>query len=361
MSLSPAESPLPGPGGVPVPRTLADLLSPDWLTSALSGSFPGLRVSAVTPGPVISRVATNARFRVDCAGGLPSGLSAHLCAKGYFSPEGWPSRVTSRFEVLFYRHLAARTGIRTLRSVYADIDAETGHGVVITEDVAEQGATFLDATSPYTVEQAAQSLGQYAQLHAATWGDRQAGTAADWLKPRLDGTLRRGIPEISHNFTGTDIGAGVPAAVRDAARLRAAYEALVEESRIPAPWPVIHGDAHIGNVYLDGTGRPALLDWQTVQRGPWYLDVGYHIASALTVEDRRRAERDLVAHYLDELRGHGVEVPARPDPWLGIRRGILRGFYMWGITMKVRPAVTSVMLHRLGTAAEDHDAYGAVA
>ena len=42
----------------------------------------------VTPGPVISRVATNARFTIDCAGGLPDGLSADLCAKSYFGEIG---------------------------------------------------------------------------------------------------------------------------------------------------------------------------------------------------------------------------------------------------------------------------------
>jgi hypothetical protein len=89
--------------------------------------------------------------------------------------------------------------------------------------------------------------------------------------------------------------------------------------------------------------------------------VGYHIASALTVTDRRRTEKDLVSHYLGELRAAGVEVPPGEDPWLGIRRGILQGFYMWGITLKVRPAVTSVLLHRLGTAAADHDALASVA
>jgi hypothetical protein len=333
-------------------------MAPDWLTSALRTRFPGIRVTRVTPGPVVSRVATNARFHIECEGGLPSGLVPHLCAKGYFSADGWGSRRTSSFEVLFYRDLAARTGIRTLHSVYANVDPETGHGVVITEDVAERGARFLDATSEYTPDQVAQSLRQYARLHAATWGDPGIGAAA-WLKPRLDAALSRGVKEISGNFE-SDIGAGVPVEVRDADRLAEAYRVLVDGSRDPLPWSVIHGDAHIGNVYLDGEGQPSLLDWQTVQRGPWYLDVGYHIASALTVEDRRRNEKDLVRHYLGELRAAGVEVPSREDPWLGIRRGILQGFYMWGITLKVEPAVTSVLLHRLGTAAADHDAFASV-
>jgi aminoglycoside phosphotransferase (APT) family kinase protein len=123
---------------------------------------------------------------------------------------------------------------------------------------------------------------------------------------------------------------------------------------------VIHGDAHVGNVYLDALGQPSLLDWQLVQRGMWYLDVGYHIASALTVDDRRRMERDLLRHYLDRLAAAGVDAPSWDAAWLGMRRGIVHGFFLWGITLKVDPAVTSVLLERLGTAAADHDAFAAV-
>ena len=42
--------------------------------------------------------------------------------------------------------------------------------VVITEDVLAQGGLFLDVRSPYTTDQMADSLEQYATLHAATWG-----------------------------------------------------------------------------------------------------------------------------------------------------------------------------------------------
>jgi aminoglycoside phosphotransferase (APT) family kinase protein len=152
----------------------------------------------------------------------------------------------------------------------------------------------------------------------------------------------------------------VPDETRDAQRLADAYRALVAQVRGATPWSVIHGDAHVGNLYLDGAGRPSFVDWQLVQRGPWYLDVGYHLASALTVEDRRRTEKDLVRHYLDRLGAAGVDAPSWDDAWLGIRRGVLHGFYLWGITLKVDPAVTSVLLRRLGTAAADHDALAAV-
>jgi len=133
-----------------VPDTLEELLSPQWLTSALDPRFPGIRVTAVTPGPVISRVSTNARFRIECAGGMPIGLSTDLCGKGYFTEVGRAFRHVGESEACFYRDIAAPTGMRTLRSVYAQFDPATHDAVVITEDVVAQGATFLDARSDYT-------------------------------------------------------------------------------------------------------------------------------------------------------------------------------------------------------------------
>ncbi|MVZ99791.1 phosphotransferase [Actinomadura sp. LD22] len=343
----------------PVPDTLDALLSPEWLTRALGARFPGVRISRVTPGPVVSRMSTNARFSIEAEGGLPPGLPADLCGKGYFTEATWPTRATGVYEVSFYRHLAARTGVRTLRSLYADIAPETRHGVVITEDVVAQGATFLDATSDYSPDLTAESLTQLAKLHAATWADPALGTA-DWLAPRLDSHMRaRGVKEIRGNFE-SEIGAGVPSEVRDPERLFAVYRALTEQAPWEAPWTVVHGDPHVGNVYLDGDGRPAFLDWQLVQRGPWYLDVGYHIASTLSVEDRRRTEEDLLRHYLDRLRAEGVEAPSWDEARQGVRRGIVHGFYLWAITLMVAPAITTVLQHRLGTAAADHDAFAAV-
>lgn len=342
----------------PVPSTLVHLLSPGWLNSALGVRYPGLRITQVTPGPVISRMSTNARFQIE--GEVPTGLPSNLCAKGYFSDTGcWPARHAGVYEVSFYRELAEATGIRTLRSVYAEVDPDSRHGVVITADVVAQGATFLDATSEYTPALAAESLSQLAKLHAATWGDPAVG-AADWLAPRLAGHLtHRGLPEISANFE-SEIGAGVPAEVRDADRLVKAYRSVAAQTLDASPWSVIHGDAHVGNLYRDAEGRPSFVDWQVVQRGPWYLDVGYHLASALTVEDRRRTENDLLRHYLDELRTAGVEAPPWDDVWPGVRLGILHGFYLWGITMMVKPAMIAVLLQRLGTAAADHDVFAAV-
>jgi hypothetical protein len=344
---------------VPVPDTLELLQSPEWLTAALAPRFPGVNVTAVTPGPIVSRVSTNARFEIECAGGVPDGLPANLCGKGYFSEVGRAFRQVGEHEAGFYRDVAANTGMRVLKSVYADVDPETRHGVVITEDVVPQGAVFLDALSDYSPEQAAESLAELAKLHSSTW-EKPAYTKATWLDSRLESyLLHRGVNDINGNFDGP-IGAGVPDAVRDAQRLMDALAVLSENAKTESPWAVIHGDAHVGNLYLDGAGRPSFVDWQIVQRGPWYFDVGYHLASALSVDDRRRSEDDLVRHYLDELAAGGVTPPSWDEAWRGVRRGMVYGFFLWGITLKVDPPITTELLTRLGTATADHDAFSAI-
>ena len=123
------------------------------------------------------------------------------------------------------------------------------------------------------------------------------------------------------------------------------------------PQCLLHGDAHVGNLYLDAAGRPCLVDWQLVQRGPWCLDVGYHLGCTLGTEERRRSESDLLAHYLDRLHAEGGDAPSCDEARRGIALGLVYGFYLWAITLKVAPEITTAMLERLGGAVADHDAY----
>ena len=64
---------------LPVPNSLQEVLDPAWLSHALGQRFPGVTVASLEPWPIVSRVSTNARFHVECQGGLPSGLPADLC------------------------------------------------------------------------------------------------------------------------------------------------------------------------------------------------------------------------------------------------------------------------------------------
>ena len=206
---------------VSVPDTLEEAMSPEWLSAALGLRFPAITVTSATRGPIVSRVSTNARFEIACEDDLPDGLPAHLCIKGYFTDcsetavlEPGGRRAGGALSIASWLRTAR---VRTLRAFYADVDPVTHHGVVISEDVVEEGAVFLDALSVFSPDQAAQSLEQYAVLHGRTWGRDQL--ADPGYHRAVDATLRaRGVPEIRGNFDGP-IGAGVPAEIRDADRL----------------------------------------------------------------------------------------------------------------------------------------------
>lgn len=340
---------------VPAPDTLDEALSPAWLTAALGTAYPGVVVTAVHAGLVDDRVSTNALFRIEVQEPAPVGLPLDLCLKGYFGVAGRAASSVGVVEACCYRDLLPHTGVRTLPTVYADVDVDKGLGVVITADVVARGCTFPDPRTAASVDQVAEGLSQLAILHAATW---QSPRWADlpWLAPKmrmLSGAGRTGVVHAS--FEGA-VGAGIPERVRDPEALLRAYDALSAEVEGLAGWSVMHGDTHLGNVFLDADGRPSFLDWQLVQRGAWYVDVSYHLASSLDVEQRRAHERDLLAHYLDRLAAGGVAAITADDAWSCVRRGVVHGLFLWSITQRVDPAKTTALLTRLGTAADDYQA-----
>ncbi|QZH58306.1 aminoglycoside phosphotransferase family protein [Mycolicibacterium farcinogenes] len=346
-------------GAVAVPADLTTALTPQWLTAALQPRFPGTEVCSVTRGPIVERLSTNARFAIDCAGEAPTDLPTRLCIKGYFSDVGRAIAHVGEPEATFYRDLAEPSGIRTLRSVYADVDPQTRHGVVITEDMVAAGGEFLDPADVFTTEQVSEALAELAKLHAFTWMSPRWSAEA-WLQPRLGRAAqvwgeKRTLEVMTANLEGGN-GSEIPRRARDARSLLEAHRrvgARSAGSSIPG-WCVIHGDAHVGNLIRDGDGRPGLVDWQLVQRGRWQIDVGYLIAATLDSEQRRRSELDLLRHYLECLSSYGISVPSFDQARVALPDGMIHGFFLWSITTKVTPDVIALLLARLGTAVADH-------
>ena len=270
------------------PETLEEGLSPEWLTAALSLRYPGpegrrCRARARRQPGVHQR-----RFLMKTADPLPDGLAPALCLKGYFGSFGSLARSAGIPEAHFYRDLEPSPGPADAALALRRRGSRLpGTASSSPKTSRPQGGVFLTSGTDYTADQVAESLAQLAVLHGATWEAERLGVGP-WLATRLARTLEgRGLPEIRRNFEG-DNGKGVPGEVRDAQRLVDAYRALATEAESARPWCVIHGDTHVGNLFLDATGRPSFLDWQLVQRGAWYLDVGYHIASTLPPDDRRK-------------------------------------------------------------------------
>jgi aminoglycoside phosphotransferase (APT) family kinase protein len=332
----------------PVPATIEALLDAEWLTDALDDLGDGERVVEVATEESLSTVATKLRFQATVEAPDGARRTEAYCAKGHF--DGSPSSLRS--ETHFYRDLAPRLSLRVPRVYYTGIDDETGRSLVIMDDVVAQAGRFLSAHDPYSGETARETLGQLACLHAATWGDEKL-MAADWLAPRMARMAEFYAEDYLQSLLDDGRGPDIAPELRDAGNVRAA---LLRTAEVAATC-VIHGDAHSGNVYLDGGSRACWLDWQNVQCGWWAADVSYHVATTLEIEDRRACEADLLRHYLEQLASNGAPAPGFDEAWEQYTTAFSYGYFLWVITRISSRAVVLVHIPRLAAALTDHDTY----
>jgi aminoglycoside phosphotransferase (APT) family kinase protein len=339
----------PTPVTAPAPEHLEDLLDPVWLTAALDEVHGGERIVAVGLLGTAQTLAQKVRFSITIEGKGGRRRSRSFCVKAHFDRV---SGQTLGTETRFCRDLRPLLDLRAPRAHYTGIDRATGRSLVVMDDVQAEGGRFLDAHQPYSVVTCADALGQLARLHAATWADDR--WAVDWLRPRVEHMADLFPAETLQALLDDGRGEELPAALLDARRLR---QAMRVTATLP-PTCVVHGDTHSGNVYLNASGEACWLDWQVTQQGHWSIDVSYHLATALAVEDRRAHERDLLRHYLDELGALGVEPPAWEEAWDRYRLGFTWGYFLWVITRISSRSVVLVHLPRLGAALVDHDTFG---
>jgi aminoglycoside phosphotransferase (APT) family kinase protein len=127
---------------------------------------------------------------------------------------------------------------------------------------------------------------------------------------------------------------------------------------------LIHSDVHIGNWYRTGGGKMGLCDWQCLSRGHWSRDVAYAITAALTPDNRRKWERDLLVRYLDRFAGLTGTMLDFDESFRHYREQIVHALLMWTITLCHSPLLpnmqstntTLTMIERITTAIADLDA-----
>jgi len=343
----------------PAPNTAKVILTPEWLTEALSIRHPGVVVSAVNVVSVLGPVATKIRFTVDYAK-APEDAPRALCAKGLLDTThpGVLETGTSEREARFYLDIAPKTTMRVPALAYGGIDPETKHGLIITEDLIAAGARFLGAMSPRTVEQTRSTLDQLALLHSLCWGGKGLD-AFPWVEPELQKVAANPYLTLAEQqaLLEDPRGEHVPRGLLSAERLHAGMQRLAEHSSKFASC-LCHGDFHAGNLYTDANGQPGVLDWQLVMRSNWALDVAYHLSTILTVEDREASEKELLKYYLDRLRAYGAEPPAWEEAWLQYRVHMIYGYFQWAMTRWVKPrTIIYEFFRRIGLALASLESY----
>ncbi|KAF5591049.1 aminoglycoside phosphotransferase [Fusarium pseudoanthophilum] len=309
----------------PLPLTV-DQLTKQWFTQILKKSVKDVEVIEIIQGTA-SKVLIKLTYQngTDCS-------ATNVCVKGGFNPDVRESLpflyAIYRLEAEFYCYLAPKLKIPLPPVLYAGTDTVNGQGIVVMADLKAQGYTFGNPLEAWTVERARMSVEQLATLHASTWGE--TGEAMS-IKDAILGLL---APDEWDKRFAPDAKPPVPEIQNEG---------------------IVHGDAHIGNTFMSPAGEPGFLDWQVTQSASAMHDVAYFIGGALSIQDRRAHEKDLLQSYLDALKlAGGPELEIR-DVWEEYRRQTFHGF-AWALAGPLMQSreIVDAMVKRHCAAIVDH-------
>jgi hypothetical protein len=343
-----------------LPRAPEELTA-EWLSGALGRTVSELAVENILWGTA-TKVLVRATY-ADEPG--PEGPPSALCIKGGFqeSIRAFGMAAAYAIEAKFYERLAPAIELRLPRSWYAGIDEENEQGIIVLDDLSAAGASFGEPTEPWNPDLTAGALEQLAALHGPTWG-AATGSHVDWLG--VGAAAVRGVApallsaEHWETHFQTEGIPELPQPLQDRERAIRGMHRLWELDDA-ATHCATHGDAHLGNTFVDRDGAPGFLDWQTPCRAPGFFDVGYFIAGALDPQTRRAREHDLVRHYLAALKAAGGPELSFDEAWLDYRRHAFHGFF-WAVTPPVMQTVERVaaMSSRYCAAIEELDSFDAL-
>lgn len=347
---------------LPLPVSV-DSVDARWLTAALSRRYPGVEVVESRVQDVMLGTSTKIRVALQYnATGREKNLPPTLIVKGGFQEHSPLFGFMYRCEMQCYRDLLPIMDLNAPHCFFTGEDPASHQSIVIMEDLAARGVTFLRAQTPLDYQQEARFLDSLARLHAQWWHRpelRQDGQLA-WVMTPFDDASREYQnrylrPDVWEAYMAKPRGAATPRSLHDRERMQAALDRL-REFHDSTPLTIAHGDTHLGNLYVERDGTPGFLDMQ-VRRSPWYQDVAYHMTAALDVIDRRKWEQALLSFYLGRLAAYGVaDPPGFDEAWECYRRELVYGLFIFLINeTRFQTEVTNTACAvRFAMAAIDH-------
>ncbi len=278
----------------------ADDVTPAWLSDLMGKRVDSVDVTQVGTG----QIGTCYRIRPTGDPDLPASVllklpdpgSRELLAGAY------------RMELMFYDRIAPTLACRVPAVHGARIEEETGHFVLLLEDLAplEQGDQ-VDGATPEQVRDAAVNL---AGLHGPRWcdeslpelpglslNDPESTALLEEMYPSTMDLFLDGLGDLVDDETAQTLRACV-APTRDWLLAR------------PERFGLVHGDYRLDNLMFTpggGHGEVAALDWQTLSLALPARDLAYLVSTSLEPAARRGCEADVVAAYHARLLELGVE------------------------------------------------------
>ncbi|MBW8754145.1 MAG: hypothetical protein JF595_08315 [Sphingomonadales bacterium] len=348
----------------PLPVTI-EALTPEWFQAALRVKYPGITLHDARLLDVNHGTCTKIRFALDLdEAGKAAGIPERVILKGGFEPHSRMMAYMHGEEVHAYADVAPHSPLRFPNCHFAGFDAEAGQGIVIMDDLVARGVTFLHPQRPETPEAVAKRLTLLARHHATTWDspDIRPGGRFDWAVSIADTTYFSTVlkPHIWKGYVDSARGAAASVCFHDLDWMIGVMDKLNALCRT-LPNMLIHGDTHLGNLYVDTDGTPGFFD-SLPHLAPAMYEISYHVTGALDVPVRRAHERLLVAHYREELIRCGVAAPPLDEfmHQFGCFLGSGYAIFLVNASEFQPEAINTAYTARFSSAMLDHDTIGLV-
>ncbi len=348
-----------------------ELITTQWLTRVMCQNTPGAEVQSFTFDARDDGSSNRRRiFLIYNETGIRAALPKSVFCK---AAETLETRMVlslagaAQNEVNFYNKVRRRLALAAPHAYYANVDSKTFASIIVMADMASN-AQFCDYRFDVDWDFAVKILDTLAKLHSAFYESKELGTAAlpfntwpDWWR-KLESASPTFVSSCDRGF-GDGASVIPPRLFKRRAEIWSCTEKSVEQHR-SLPRTLIHSDVHLRNWFVAADGEMGLSDWQITTIGHWSRDLIYAIATALTVENRRRWEKDLVRLYLDKMATLGVPPVPFEEAWINCRQQLFSALAFWTITLRpatdmpdMQPeAATYEFIMRLATAIDDLDA-----
>ena len=287
-----------------LPQTPEEISS-SWLTEILSPTHPGVRAEKIELVDAHSGTTGRARIQVSWRGDAApaDALFVKLPPTNEISRQMVLSTGMGRREARFYQHVASEVPVRVPQPLWADSNEEGSSYFMLLEDLEAAGCAFPSADDPGLLSLTESLMGALGQLHgqyAIASGEPphiegiEPPMQNDWGKILVESALEQFESEMPEDFSRLG---------RLYLEKNDAFQKLLESG----PLTLIHGDPHIGNLFLDGR-TVGFLDWACTAVGVGMRDVAYFLCNSTPPDFRRQHQRRLLSIYQESLAAAGVDL-----------------------------------------------------
>lgn len=334
-----------------------------------TGRTPGAKVEAHILGPIDNGSSNRRKIGVTYndagkAAGLPDRL---FCKAAHDLPNRMLLGIggAAEHETAFFNHIRPHLDIEAPEGIFCTYDPESFNTMSILKDISHLVTEFCDHKTVIDRHRAESQVRLLAKMHGTGYANEAMQAGYKYFLPwpqYFDRQRPYGIQEGSEaGFQdGKDV---IPA--RLFARADEIWPATEKSIEIQKSLPLTftHGDVHLKNWYVAGNGEMGLADWQCCNIGHWSRDVAYTVSTALTTEDRRAWEQDLVRLYIEELAAAGGPRETFDNAFRHYRQQLMTSLTWWTITLHptavmpdMQPRdVTVEFVRRMAVAIDDLD------